>query len=161
VSTLDLEAFLPPAPQPSQRFAVPSSQPEDIPPAPQPELLVWKSTKSDAPLDHGRPMTAETALAYAESGAANAHDFRQLTPTHITWISGFGARCTYEGTLPIPVDPHAVVQDLHTALLDLPLTIRQGDLLIKALDAAADSPCPDCPVCAPLLQMLATSAVRP
>lgn len=161
MTTIDLEAYLPRAPQPAPRFAVPSSRPEDVPPAPQAELLVWKSTKTSALLDHGTPMSVETALAYAGSGAANAHDFEQVTPTRITWISGFGTRCTYEGTLPIPADPHAVVHDLHTVLLDLPLSIRQGDLLIKALDAAADSACPDCPVCAPLLQMLATAAAAP
>jgi hypothetical protein len=116
------------------------------------ERLVWTHAKSGAQLDHGRAMTAAEAVQFLRVGAANADEFR-ASETRVSFRSGFGTRITYDGTLPVPADPHAAVDDL---VLDLRLDIRQGDLFRAALEAAADGGDPR----PALLQLLATTAVR-
>lgn len=127
-----------------------------IAPPPEPQRLVWHSTKSDTLLAKGRPMSADEAIAYASLGAANAHDFAQPAHNEIRWVSGFGNKCHYIGVLPMPDDLHGVVTDFERVLLDFPLGIRQGDLLVEAMRAAVDGLDPT-PV---LLQLVATTAIR-
>jgi hypothetical protein len=120
------------------------------PPAPQ---LIWSNR--DVELNDRKPMTGRQAINHVHKHWTGAVAF--MNPAGDLEIRRQSGKPTIlTGTLPIPEDVHALVADL---ILDLPLSVRQGDLLTRALEAAADSPCPECSVCAPLRQLLATTAV--
>lgn len=122
--------------------------------------LVWSLDGDRVQLNDGKPMTGQQAINHVRRSWTN-HGARVRTPGVLeTWpldsVDGTMTVSFWAGTLPIPDDVHQMVSDL---ILDLPLSIEQGDLFAKALEAAADSDCPDCPVCAPLRQLLATTVV--
>lgn len=121
------------------------------PPAPQ---LIWSNR--DVTLNDGKAMTGRQAINHVHKHWTNAVAFINAAgDLEIRRQSGKPTILT--GTLPIPDDVHGLVADL---ILDLPLSVKQGDLLTRALEAAADSACAECAVCAPLRQLLATTAVR-
>ncbi len=117
--------------------------------------LIWtKVGGNGVRLGNGKPMTGRQATEYVRRNwtnfGARITDAGDLEVRNLN----SGDTGTWVGALPVPADPHAAIGDL---ILDMPLSVKQGDLLTKALEAAADSSCPDCPVCAPLLQLLATA----
>lgn len=115
-----------PRPTPAPRAAR-SARPGS--PAPK---LVWSNR--DVTLNDGKPMTGRQAINHVHRHWAN-RVARITEAGHLAILSRGGATTVLTGTLPIPDDVHAAIQDL---VLDLPLSIVQGDLLTKALEAAAD-----------------------
>lgn len=117
--------------------------------------LVW-TNEDGIQLNWGKPMTGHSAAGYVRRNWDSSEARVRRAGVLETWPLGAMTVTTWRGTLPVPGDLHGAVRNL---LLDLPFSVEQGDLLIRALDAVADSACPDCPVCAPLRQLLATTAV--
>jgi hypothetical protein len=133
-----------PAPR-AQRSARPG------PPAPK---LLWSN--GDIWLNEDKPMTGRQAINHIhrhwKGCVARIVETGELEILHQS-----GRRHVLTGTLPMPKDPHGAVNDFETVLLDFPLGIGQGDLLIAALRAAVDGTDPT----PALLQLLATTVVHP
>jgi hypothetical protein len=117
------------------------------------DRLVWRSSKSDAILNDSTPMTFTEVIEYARTWSPASRDF-QVNGNRVRWVSGIGTRCEFEGHSPVPADPHAVIDDVRQVLLELPLSDKQGLLLIEAMRAAVDRVDP-APV---LLRLVATMA---
>src|SRR5690349_660596 len=115
-------------------------------------LLVWRHKTSGNALAGGRPMTADQALLFAEESHPNGSLFLIHPDQRITWTTQFGTRLTYVGEHPLPIEPHAVIDEM---VIDLRLTVEQGALLERALRAAVDGR----DATAHLLQPVATQAV--
>jgi hypothetical protein len=121
--------------------------------------MTWTSDRTAAQLNGGKPMTAHAAMQYIRRSwhSDNTVTSPALNQIHIR-NRGTGHEALYTGTVPPVADPHTAVTSIEAVILDFRVDVRTGDLLVAALRAAVDSSCPECAVCEPLLQMLATTA---
>lgn len=101
--------------------------------------LIWRTKKSGALVDHGRPMTLAEAMAYARGGAANSNEYEVLTPAHFRYKTGFGYRTDLVGRYPMPGDTDRAMGELSEHLRTLGMNLTQRDLIMQAVQAALDA----------------------
>jgi len=120
--------------------------------------LIWTLDGDRVQLNDGKSMTGQQAIHHVLRCWTNHGARVRTTGVLETWpldsVDGTMTVSTWTGTIPLPDDLHSLVGDL---ILDLPLSLVQGDLLTKALQAAVDGTDPT-PF---LLQLLATTASTP